>query len=231
MLKPLGKRPVGVRIDSGDIAYLSKKARAMLDAAGYQDCKIMASNSLDEYIVRDMLINDARIDSFGIGEKLITSATNPVLGGVYKLVAVNKGGEYIPKIKISESFEKITIPYKKKVWRIYSSHTGKAQADYLTMWDEDPSQLNEITIFSPLEPWKKQTLVDITIKPLLVQVFDKGQRVYDNPSLREVRDYAMCQLDTLWDELKRLEYPHKYYVDLSDTLWTAQRKLLEEHHA
>ena len=231
VLKPLGKRPVGVRIDSGDIAYLSKKARAMLDAAGYQDCKIMASNSLDEYIVRDMLINDARIDSFGIGEKLITSATNPVLGGVYKLVAVNKGGEYIPKIKISESFEKITIPYKKKVWRIYSNHTGKAQADYLTMWDEDPSQLNEITIFSPLEPWKKQTLVDITIKPLLVQVFDKGQRVYDNPSLREVRDYAMCQLDTLWDELKRLEYPHKYYVDLSDTLWTAQRKLLEEHHA
>ena len=216
VLKPLGKRPVGVRIDSGDIAYLSKKARAMLDAAGYQDCKIMASNSLDE---------------FGIGEKLITSATNPVLGGVYKLVAVNKGGEYIPKIKISESFEKITIPYKKKVWRIYSNHTGKAQADYLTMWDEDPSQLNEITIFSPLEPWKKQTLVDITIKPLLVQVFDKGQRVYDNPSLREVRDYAMCQLDTLWDELKRLEYPHKYYVDLSDTLWTAQRKLLEEHHA
>jgi nicotinate phosphoribosyltransferase len=230
VLKPQGKRPVGVRIDSGDIAYLSKKARAMLDAAGYQDCKIMASNSLDEYIVRDLLINDARIDSFGIGEKLITSATNPVLGGVYKLVAVNKGGEYIPKIKISESFEKITIPYKKKVWRIYSNHTGKAQADYLTMWDEDPSQLNEITIFSPLEPWKKQTLVDITIKPLLVQVFDKGRRVYTSPSLREIRDYAMQQLDTLWDELKRLEYPHKYYVDLSDALWSSQRALLEQYH-
>ncbi len=230
VLKPLGHRPVGVRIDSGDIAYLSKKARAMLDAAGYQDCKIMASNSLDEYIVRDLLINDARIDSFGIGEKLITSATNPVLGGVYKLVAVNKNGKYIPKIKISESFEKITIPYKKQVWRIYSNLTGKAQADYLTMWDEDPSGLNEITIFSPLEPWKKQTLVDVTIKPMLIPVFVKGQRVYDNPPLRQVRDYAMRQLDTLWDELKRLEYPHKYYVDLSDSLWSAQRKLLEEHH-
>ena len=190
----------------------------------------MASNSLDEYIVRDMLINDARIDSFGIGEKLITSRTNPVLGGVYKLVAVNKNGEYIPKIKISESFEKVTIPYKKQVWRIYSNHTGKAQADYLTMWDEDPSGLNELTIFSPLEPWKKQTLVDITIKPLLVPVFEKGKRVYDSPSLKQIRDYAMTQLDTLWDELKRLEYPHKYYVDLSDKLWAAQRKLLEEHH-
>lgn len=230
VLKPLGKRPVGVRIDSGDIAYLSKKARAMLDAAGYQDCKIMASNSLDEYIVRDLLINDARIDSFGIGEKLITSRTNPVLGGVYKLVAVNKNGEYIPKIKISESFEKITIPYKKQVWRIYSNHTGKALADYLTMWDEDPSGLDEITIFSPLEPWKKQTLVDITIKPLLVPVFVNGQCVYQSPSLKEIRDYTMVQLDTLWDELKRLEYPHKYYVDLSDKLWAAQRKLLEDHH-
>ena len=230
VLKPMGKRPVGIRIDSGDIAYLSKKARAMLDAAGYQDCKIMASNSLDEYIVRDLLINDARIDSFGIGEKLITSRTNPVLGGVYKLVAVNRDGEYIPKIKISESFEKVTIPYKKQVWRIYSNHTGKAQADYLTMWDEDPSGLNEITIFSPLEPWKKQTLVDITIKPLLVPVFEKGRRVYDSPSLVQIRENAMRQLDTLWDELKRLEYPHKYYVDLSDRLWAAQRKLLEEHH-
>lgn len=230
VLKPMGKRPVGIRIDSGDIAYLSKKARAMLDAAGYQDCKIMASNSLDEYIVRDLLINDARIDSFGIGEKLITSRTNPVLGGVYKLVAVNKDGEYIPKIKISESFEKVTIPYKKQVWRIYSNHTGKAQADYLAMWDEDPSGLNEITIFSPLEPWKKQTLVDITIKPLLVPVFEKGRRVYDSPSLVQIRENAMRQLDTLWDELKRLEYPHKYYVDLSDKLWAAQRKLLEEHH-
>ncbi len=229
VLKPLGKRPVGVRIDSGDIAYLSKKARAMLDRAGYPDCKIMASNSLDEYIVRDLLINDAKIDSFGIGEKLITSRTNPVLGGVYKLVAVNRDGEYTPKIKISESFAKITIPYKKQVWRIFSRETGKALADYLTIWDEDPSGLNEITIFSPLEPWKKQTLTNVEIRPLLQPVFVKGQRVYESPSLLEIRDYTVRRLDTLWDELKRLEYPHKYYVDLSDKLWNAQRKLLEEH--
>ncbi len=230
VLAPLGKRPVAVRIDSGDIAYLSKKARAMLDAAGYKDCKIVASNALDEYIIRDLLINNAKIDSFGIGEKLITSRTNPVLGGVYKLVAVKKDGEYIPKIKISESFEKVTIPYRKKLWRIYSNETGKALADYLTIYDEDPSDLKEITIFSPLEPWKKQTLTNVTIKPMLVKIFDKGRQVYESPSLEEIRHYCMTQLDTLWDEVKRLEYPHTYYVDLSDKLWNAQRKLLEEKH-
>ncbi len=230
VLKPLGQRPVGVRIDSGDIAYLSKKARAMLDEAGYADCKIIASNSLDEYIIRDLMINNAQIDSFGIGEKLITSRTTPVLGGVYKLVAVKNGEEYIPKIKISESFEKITVPYRKRLWRIYSKETGKALADYLTIFNEkeDPSQLDEITIFSPLEPWKKQTLSNVTIKEMLVPVFVKGKLVYNCPSLKEIRSYCMQQLDTLWDEVKRLEYPHKYYVDLSDELWTAQRKLLEE---
>lgn len=228
VLKPLGKRPVGVRIDSGDIAYLSKKARAMLDAAGYKDCKIIASNAMDEYIIRDLLINDAKIDSFGIGEKLITSLTTPVLGGVYKLVAVKKGEEYIPKIKISESFEKVTIPYRKKVWRIFSKETGKALADYITVYDEDPSQLNEITIFSPLESWKKQTLTNVNIKPILIPIFKKGKQVYESPSLKEIRQYCLSQLDTLWDEVKRLEYPHSYYVDLSEKLWSAQRALLEE---
>lgn len=229
VLAPMGKRPLGVRIDSGDIAYLSKRARAMLDAAGYKDCKIVASNALDEYIIRDLLINDAQLDSFGVGEKLITSRTSPVLGGVYKLVAVKKDGQYIPKIKISESFEKITIPYRKQIWRIYSKETGKALADYLTIYDEDPSKLEEITIFSPLEPWKKQTLTDIYFKPLLIPIFRKGEKVYDSPSLRDIRDFAMRQLDTLWDELKRLEYPHKYYVDLSQKLWDAQRRLLENN--
>ncbi|MBQ8604502.1 MAG: nicotinate phosphoribosyltransferase [Oscillospiraceae bacterium] len=228
VLKPMGKRPVGVRIDSGDIAYLSKKARAMLDEAGYPDCKIIVSNSMDEYIIRDLLINDAKIDSFGVGENLITSRSTPVLGGVYKLVAVKKDGRHIPKIKISESFEKITIPYHKKVWRIFSNETGKALADYLTICDEDPSDMTEITIFSPLEPWKKQTLTNVTIRPLLVPVFEKGKKVYESPSLKEIRDYTMQQLDTLWDEVKRLEYPHKYYVDLSTKLWEAQRALLEE---
>ncbi len=230
VLKPLDKRPVGVRIDSGDIAYLSKKVRAMLDAAGYKDCKIIVSNSMDEYIIRDLLINDAKIDSFGVGENLITSRSTPVLGGVYKLVSVKKNGTEIPKIKISESFEKITIPYHKKVWRIYSNETGKALADYLTTFDEDPSDLTEITIFSPLEPWKKQTLTNVTIKPLLIPIFEKGKKVYDSPSLKSIRDYTMKQLDTLWDEVKRLEYPHKYYVDLSTKLWEAQRRLLEQNH-
>lgn len=229
VLAPMGKRPLGVRIDSGDIAYLSKRARTMLDAAGYKDCKIVASNALDEYIIRDLLINDAQLDSFGVGEKLITSRTSPVLGGVYKLVAVKKDGQYIPKIKISESFEKITIPYRKQIWRIYSKETGKALADYLTIYDENPSKLEEITIFSPLEPWKKQTLTDIYFKPLLIPIFRKGEKVYDSPSLGDIRDFAIRQLDTLWDELKRLEYPHKYYVDLSQKLWDAQRRLLENN--
>ena len=228
VLKPQGKRPFGVRIDSGDIAYLSKKARKMLDEAGYADCKIIVSNSMDEYIIRGLLINDAKIDSFGVGENLITSRSTPVLGGVYKLVSVKKDGEEIPKIKISESFEKITIPYHKKRWRIFSKETGKALADYLTTFDEDPSVLDEITIFSPLEPWKKQTLENVEIRPLLVPVFVKGKLVYESPSLKEIRDYCRTQLDTLWDEVKRLEYPHKYYVDLSTKLWKAQRKLLEE---
>ena len=230
VLKPLGKRPIGVRIDSGDIAYLSKRARKILDEAGYPDCKIVASNSLDEYIVRDLLLNGAQIDSFGIGEKLITSRTNPVLGGVYKLVAVKNGEDYIPKIKISASFEKITIPHRKKLWRIYSNTTGKALADYISVYDEDVSGLDTITIFSPLEPWKRQTLEDVTIKQMLVPIFEKGKRVYELPTLKEIKDYAMRQQDTLWDELKRLENPHEFYVDLSEKLWNIQRKLLEDNH-
>lgn len=227
VLKPLGHRPLAVRIDSGDIAYLSKKARVMLDEAGYSDCKIVASNALDEYIIRDLLISDAKLDSFGVGENLITSRTTPVLGGVYKLVAVKKGKEYIPKIKISESFEKVTIPYRKQVYRIFSNETGKAMADYLCIWDEDVQGINNITIFSPLEPWKKKELVDVTLVPQLIQIFDKGKKVYTSPELREIKEYAQKQLNTLWDEIKRLEYPHRYYVDLSETLWKEQRKLLE----
>ena len=231
ILKPMGKRPIGVRIDSGDIAYLSKKARVILDEAGYPDCKIIASNALDEYIVTDLLVNDAKIDSFGIGEKMITSRTNPSLGGVYKLAAIKKDGEYIPKIKISESYEKITTPYLKQVWRIYSNETGMALADYLAVYDEeDLSDKNEITIFSPLEPWKKQTLTNVTIKPLMVPIFVEGKQVYESPSLEEIKAFAKQQIEeTLWDELKRLEYPHKYYVDLSERLWKAQREILEKN--
>ena len=150
-------RPKGVRIDSGDIAYLSKKVRAMLDQAGYPDCGICASNSLDEYIVRDLLVQGAQIDSFGIGENLITSKSSPVFGGVYKLVAVRDGGAYTPKIKISETPEKVTIPHLKNLYRIYDNETGKAMADYITMWDEDVDETQGLTLFDPAATWKKRT--------------------------------------------------------------------------
>ncbi len=228
ILKPLNKRPVGIRIDSGDIAYLSKKARKMLDEAGYSDCKIVASNSMDEYVIRDLIINDAKIDSFGVGENLITSRSAPVLGGVYKLVAIKKDDEYIPKIKISESFSKLTIPYKKQVYRIFSNETGKALADYIAIFDEKVDHLNEITIFSPLEPWKKQHLENVTIKPLLITVFLNGKRVYTSPSVKEIKEYSEKEINNLWDEVKRLEFPHIYYVDYSYKLWSEQRRLLEE---
>lgn len=230
VLKPLGKRPIGVRIDSGDISYLSKKARKMLDAAGYSDVKIIASNSLDEYIIRELLVNDAKIDCFGVGESLITSRTTPVLGGVYKLVAIkNNDGSYTPKIKISASIEKITLPYLKQVYRIYSKDTGKALADYIAIHDEVVENNNEITIFSPTEPWKTQTLKNIEIKPLLIPIFKNGKKVYESPSLDEIKEYTQNQLDTLWDELKRLEYPHQYYVDYSHRLWSEQVRLLKEN--
>lgn len=229
VLKPLGHRPVAVRIDSGDISYLSKKARTMLDKAGYTDVKIVASNALDEYIIRDLLINDAKLDSFGVGENLITSRTSPVLGGVYKLVAVKKDDGYIPKIKISESFEKVTLPYRKQVYRVFCNETGKALADYLTIFDEDVSGIDNITLFSPLEPWKTVTLENVTLTPLLIPIFVEGKRVYSCPKLTEIKAFCNAQLDTLWDELKRFEYPHRYYVDYSKKLWSEQRRLLEEN--
>ena len=231
VLKPMGKRPVGVRIDSGDIAYLSKHARAMLDEAGYPDCKIIASNSLDEYIIRDLLINDAKIDSFGVGECMITSRTTPVLGGVYKLVAIKKpDGSYEPKIKISASTEKITIPYRKQVYRIFSKETGMAKADYIAIHDENVNlEPEELTIFSPTEPWKRQTLTNIILKPLLVPIFENGKKVYESPDINEIKAFCQQQVDeTLWDEVKRLEYPHIYYVDYSEKLWLEQMRLLNE---
>ncbi len=228
ILKPLNKRPVGIRIDSGDIAYLSKKARIMLDEAGYSDCKIVVSNSMDEYTIRDLLLNDAKIDYFGVGENLITSSTTPVLGGVYKLVAIKNGDNYIPKIKISETFEKVTIPYKKQVYRIFCNETGKALADYLTIYDEEVMHLEEIEIFSPLEPWKKKTLTNVNLKPLLVQIFNKGKRIYTSPTILNIRQYTKEQIKTLWEEVKRLDSAHIYYVDYSMKLWSEQRRLLEE---
>ncbi len=228
VLKPLGVRPKGVRIDSGDIAYLSKKARKMLDEAGYPDCGVCASNSLDEYLVRDLLSQGACLDSFGIGENLITSKSDPVFGGVYKLAAVKRGGQYIPKIKISETAEKTTIPHLKNVYRIYDNETGKAMADYLTMADETVDVSDGITLFDPVETWKQRTFTNVHIEKLNRPVYVGGKRVYELPSLADVRAFCARQVDTLWDEVTRFENPHRYYVDLSEKLWGERQRLLNE---
>lgn len=228
VLKPMGKRPRGIRIDSGDIAYLSKKARKMLDEAGYPDCTICASNSLDEYIVRDLILQGARIDSFGIGENLITAKSHPVFGGVYKLAAV-KGddGVYVPKIKLSESIEKLTIPGLKKVWRIYDAD-GKAMADYITLDGEEVDTRYGITLFDPVETWKERTYVNCTARCLSTPIYVEGKRVYESPCLADIQKYCKAQMRTLWDEVLRFENPHGYYVDLSQKLWDLRQDLLKK---
>ncbi len=228
VLKPLGKRPKGVRLDSGDITYLSRKARAMLDNAGYTDCKIVASNSLDEYIIRDMIYQGAKVDLFGVGERLITSMSTPVFGGVYKLTAVEENGRIIPKIKISENVGKITTPHFKKLYRLYDNETSKALADQLCVYDETIDDTRSLEIFDPDFTWKKKTLRDFTAKELLVPVFENGKLVYNEPSYKEICEYCEAQVETLWDEIKRFENPHKYYVDLSKKLWSVKQQLLAE---
>lgn len=228
VLKPLGVRPGGIRIDSGDIAYLSKRSRARLDAAGYPDAEICASNSLDEYIVRDLLLQDAKIDLFGIGENLITSKSDPVFGGVYKLAAVKRGGDYIPKIKLSETVDKITTPHLKKLWRIYDKATGKAMADYITLFDEEVDCEGGLTLFDPVETWKRRTFHNCRAVPLSVPVYRQGTLVYQSPPLRDIRARCAQQVETLWDEVRRFEYPHRYYVDLSQKLWDERQRLLNE---
>ena len=228
VLAPMGIRPKGVRIDSGDIAYLSKKVRKMLDEAGYPDCGICASNSLDEYIVRDLLVQGAKLDSFGIGENLITSKSSPVFGGVYKLAAVRSGEYYEPKIKISETAEKITIPHLKNLYRIYDNETGKAMADLMTMYDEALDASKGLTLFDPVQTWKKRTFTGIHLKQLNVPIYVNGKRVYQTPPLEEIRRHCAEQVETLWDEVKRFENPHRYYVDLSQKLWDERQRLLNE---
>ncbi|MBQ5754793.1 MAG: nicotinate phosphoribosyltransferase [Oscillospiraceae bacterium] len=226
VLKPLGKRPKGIRIDSGDIAYLSKKARKMLDDAGYPDCGICASNSLDEYLARDLINQGARVDNFGIGENLITAKSHPVFGGVYKLAAVaDEKGVYQPKIKISESREKLTIPCLKKVWRLYDED-GKAMADYITLADEEVSTEHGITLFDPVETWKERTYVNCTARCISTPIYVKGERVYESPDIHQIKKFCKEQLATLWDEVKRFENPHGYYVDLSQKLWDIRHNLL-----
>ena len=229
ILKPMGVRPKGIRIDSGDITYLTKKTRAMLDNAGYSDVKIVISNSLDEYIIQDILKQGACVDSFGVGERLITSKSEPVFGGVYKLVALEKDGEIIPKIKVSENVAKITNPCFKKVYRLFANDTGKAIADVITLAEETIDDSKDYEIFDPEHTWKRKRLHDFTAVELQVPIFKKGKCVYKSPDLQEIRKYCQEQLDKIWDEVKRFENPHEYYVDLSERLWNIKYKLLSEY--
>lgn len=228
-LDKIGYRPGAIRIDSGDIAYLAKCARKMLDDAGFSDCRIIASNSLDEYIIRDLLDQGAPIDSFGVGERLVTSKSEPVFGGVYKLTAVEDSGKIIPKIKLSENITKITNPGYKKVYRIFCRKTGKALADVVTLADEQIDSTKPYVIFDPEFTYKKKTLVDFEAKELQIPVFKNGRCVYESPDVNEVKKYAQQQLTLIWDEIKRFENPHKYYVDLSAKLWNMKQSLLSEY--
>ena len=227
VLLPQGKTECSIRLDSGDISYLSKKARKMLDEAGLQNCRITASNSLDEYLIRDLMMQGAEVDTFGVGERLITSSSSPVFGGVYKLVAVeNEGGEIVPKIKVSENTTKITNPHFKKVYRYFDNESGKALADELCVYDEVVDGSKPHTIFDSNATWKTKTLTDFTAKELLVPIFKNGECVYELPSIQEIAEYCREQIDLLWDEVKRFENPHTYYVDLSKKLYEIKNILL-----
>lgn len=230
ILKPMGITKCGIRLDSGDLAYLTREARKMLDEAGWTDCKISVSNSLDEYIIRDLLRQGAQIDMFGVGERLITAKSEPVFGGVYKLAAIEEpDGTVVPKIKISENVEKITNPHHKKLYRFYAKDTGKAIADYLTVYDEVVDDSKDMTIFDPDATWKTKKVYNFTARELQVPVFKSGELVYKLPSLEEIRSYCLAQVDTLWDEVKRFDNPQTYYVDLSQKLWDIKYDLLKSN--
>lgn len=229
ILKPMGKRPVAVRIDSGDITYLSKKVRKMLDAAGYPDCHIVASNSLDEHLITDMLAQGAKVDSFGVGERMITSSSSPVMGGVYKLSGVlDSDGNVIPKVKISENVSKITTPGFKSVWRLFDRETGKAIADVVTLFDEEIDDSAPYEIFDPEHTWKRKTVTDFIARKLTKPVFEKGKCVYKNYTVAQIKKYCADQIGHIWDEVLRFENPHNYYVDLSQDLWTLKHDMIEK---
>ena len=230
VLKPLGIRECGIRLDSGDMAYLTRKARKMLDEAGWSSCKISVSNSLDEYLIQDLLRQGAQIDLFGVGERLITARSEPVFGGVYKLAALeDESGNIVPKIKISENIGKITNPHFKKLYRLFGNDTGKAIADYLCVHDETVDDSKNLRIFDPDATWKTKDVYNFTAKELQVPIFRSGKLVYEKPALNEIRSYCLQQVDTLWDEVKRFDNPHTYYVDLSQKLWDIKYNLLKNN--
>ena len=229
VFKELKPERMGVRIDSGDITYLTRECRKILDAEGLTDCKIVISNSLDEYIIRDVILEGAQIDSFGVGERLITARSEPVFGGVYKLSGIGKDGKLEPKMKISENVEKITNPGFKKVVRFFSKETGKAMADVIMLRDEPMPDGKPYEIFDPNAVWKRKILENYEAKELLVQIFDKGKLVYDEPSIEEIKKTCIEQVDTLWGEVLRFENPQTYYVDLSKPLWNLKHDLLHKY--
>ena len=230
VLKPLGITKCGIRLDSGDMAYLTQQARKMLDEAGWTECAISVSNSLDEYIIRDILRQGAKIDMFGVGERLITARSEPVFGGVYKLAAVEEpDGTIVPKIKISENVVKITNPHYKKLYRFYAKDTDKAIADYITIHDEVVDDSRDMEIFDPEATWKTKRVYNFTARELQVPVFRGGKLVYKLPTLEEIRTYCAQQVDTLWDEIKRFDNPQTYYVDLSQKLWDVKYGLLKRN--
>jgi len=229
VLRPQGITQCGIRLDSGDMAYLSRKARKMLDDAGWPGCQISSSNSLDEYIIQDLIQQGACIDLFGVGERMITARSEPVFGGVYKLAAIEApDGTIIPKIKVSENVGKITNPHFKKVYRLFDRETGKAEADYLTVYDEVVDDTKPLEIFDPQATWKRKVMENFTARPLQAPIYQSGKLVYQRPSLQAVQVYCREQVDSLWDEVKRFDYPHNYYVDLSQKLWNIKQQLLRE---
>ena len=230
VFKEMKPEKMGIRIDSGDITYLTQESRKMLDEAGLEDCEITVSNSLDEYIIRDVLIEGAKIDSFGVGERLITAKSEPVFGGVYKLAALEVDGEIIPKIKISENIEKITNPGFKTLYRLYDNDSNKAIADIITLDGETIPEDEEYEIFDPNAVWKKKKLKNFHAKNIRVQVFKEGKLVYKNPGISEIRDYCIEQVGTLWPQTLRFENPQTYYVDLSQKLYDVKQQLINEHH-
>ena len=228
VLEPMGKRLKGIRLDSGDLAYLSKEARAMLDAAGLKDCIIVASNSLDEFTIRSLLEQGSCIDSFGVGERLITAKSDPVFGAVYKLVAVDKGQACLPKIKISETFEKITNPGRKRLWRIYDKQ-GHAIADLITLDTETPDLSVPYRYVDPQKPWRQSCFKDCTIRELHEKVMENGKRLKSPPSLDEIRAFVKKQLDSeIWPEEQRFENPHHHFLDMSPSYYEMKMELLQD---
>lgn len=228
VLEPMGHRLKGIRLDSGDLTYLTKEARKMLDQNGLQDVKITVSNSLDEYLIKELIHQGAQIDAFGVGERLVTARSEAVFGGVFKLSGIEVDGNIIPKIKISENIQKTTTPGFKQVYRFYDE-LGMAEADVITLHEETIDQTKPYHLFDPNFPWKSKIIDKYTAVPLLVPIFKKGELIYKLPKLEEIRNHAKLEHDKLWPEVLRLEHPHEYYVDLSQDLWDLKQAMIKKY--